>query len=161
MGRRKHPNFSARPALRQLQREHGQGIPLKDDHGSPRCGGRFDEIETLSLRENETSLCNTPHSEALGNRTMLSTHEPAVELLDLVPELPKQGERWTTRRKATLVQAVRGGWVPIEEVCATYNISVDEFIAWEQHMDRFGVPGLRTTRFQIYRDAGITKAAAR
>jgi Protein of unknown function (DUF1153) len=93
-----------------------------------------------------------PRSEALGNKTMVSTHEPAVELLDLVPELPKQGERCTTCLKATLVQAVRGGWVPIEEVCATYNISVDEFIAWERHMDHYGVPGLRTTRFRIYRD---------
>lgn len=82
---------------------------------------------------------------------MLSAHEP-VDLLDLVPELPKQSERWTTSRKATVVQAVRGGWVPIEEVCAVYNISVDEFIAWERHIDRYGVPGLRTTRLQIYRD---------
>ena len=83
---------------------------------------------------------------------MLSAHEPVVDLLDLVPELPKHNQRWTTTRKATLVQAVRGGWVPIEEVCALYNISVDEFIAWERHIDRYGTPGLRTTRLQIYRD---------
>jgi hypothetical protein len=51
-----------------------------------------------------------------------------------------------------VVEAVRGGWIPIEEVCAIYNISVDEFIAWERHIDRHGVPGLRATRYQIYRD---------
>ncbi len=76
---------------------------------------------------------------------------PADEL-DLVPTLPKLTERWTVRRKATVIQAVRGGWVPIEEICEVYKISVDEFLAWERDVDRYGVPGLRTTRFQIYRD---------
>jgi hypothetical protein len=47
---------------------------------------------------------------------------------------------------------VRGGWVPIEEIVRLYNLSVDEFLAWERDVDRYGVPGLRTTRFQIYRD---------
>jgi len=74
------------------------------------------------------------------------------EWLDSVPELPRPAQRWTVRRKATVIQAVRGGWVPIEEVCELYNISVDEFIAWERDIDRYGVPGLRSTRFQIYRD---------
>jgi hypothetical protein len=46
---------------------------------------------------------------------------------------------------------VRGGWVPIEEVCRLYNLSVDEFLAWERDVDRYGVPGLRATRYQIYR----------
>jgi uncharacterized protein DUF1153 len=76
-----------------------------------------------------------------------------VDLLDLVPELPKPTERWTVRRKATVILAVRGGWVPIEEVCELYAISVDEFLAWERDVDRYGIHGLRTTRFQIYRDA--------
>jgi Protein of unknown function (DUF1153) len=75
-----------------------------------------------------------------------------VELLDLVPDLPTPRQRWTVQRKATVIQAVRGGWVPIEEVCELYNISVDEFLAWERDVDRYGVHGLRTTRFQIYRD---------
>ena len=69
-----------------------------------------------------------------------------------IPELPRAGQRWTVRRKAAVVEAVRGGWVPIDEACVLYNISVDEFIAWERDLDRYGVPGLRTTRYQIYRD---------
>ena len=69
-----------------------------------------------------------------------------------VPELPELGQRWTVRRKAALIKAVRGGWVPIEEVCAMYAISVDEFLEWERAIDRYGVPGLRTTRIQIYRE---------
>lgn len=69
-----------------------------------------------------------------------------------LPELPRVGQRWTVRRKATIIEAVRGGWMPIDEVCVLYNISIDEFIAWERDLDRYGVPGLRTTRYQIYRD---------
>lgn len=74
-----------------------------------------------------------------------------ADFLDLVPDLPKPTQRWTVRRKATVIQAVRGGWVPIEEICDRYNISVDEFLAWERDIDRYGAPGLRTTRVQIYR----------
>ena len=58
----------------------------------------------------------------------------------------------TIRRKAAVIQAVRGGWVPIEEVSSLYDISADEFLAWERDVDRYGVPGLRATRLQIYRD---------
>jgi len=74
-----------------------------------------------------------------------------VETLDMVPDLPKPRQRWTVRRKATVIGAVRDGFVPINEVCETYNISIDEFLAWERDMDRYGIPGLRTTRVQIYR----------
>lgn len=72
-----------------------------------------------------------------------------------IPELPRAGQRWTVRRKATVVEAVRGGWTPINEACALYNISIDEFLAWERDLDRYGVPGLRTTRYQIYRDTEL------
>lgn len=55
------------------------------------------------------------------------------------------------KRKAAVVEAVRGGWVPVDQACMLYNISIDEFVAWERDLDRYGVPGLRTTRYQIYR----------
>jgi hypothetical protein len=71
---------------------------------------------------------------------------------DPMPELPRPRQRWTVRRKAAVIEAVRGGWVPIEEVCRLYTLSIDEFLAWERDIDRHGVHGLRTTRFQIYRD---------
>jgi hypothetical protein len=66
--------------------------------------------------------------------------------LDLVPDLPRPDQRWTVQRKATVIQAVRGGWLPIEDVCDLYKISVDEFLAWERDVDRYGLYGLRTTR---------------
>jgi uncharacterized protein DUF1153 len=73
--------------------------------------------------------------------------------LSRMPALPTPTERWTVQRKAAVVQAVRGGWLAIEEACEVYNISVDEFLSWERDIDRYGdVPGLRVTRYQIYRD---------
>jgi hypothetical protein len=75
-----------------------------------------------------------------------------TDVFDPMPELPRPRQRWTVRRKAAVIEAVRGGWVPVEEVCRLYNLSVDEFLAWERDIDRFGIHGLRTTRYQIYRD---------
>jgi hypothetical protein len=87
----------------------------------------------------------------LGN--VVAADDPnQVDAFGKMPELPSLGKRWTVRRKAAVIEAVRGGWVPIEEVCRLYNLSVDEFLAWERDIDRHGVHGLRTTRFQIYRD---------
>jgi hypothetical protein len=72
--------------------------------------------------------------------------------LDPIPELPSLSERWSPRRKAAVIEAVRGGWLAIDEACQRYNLSVDEFVAWERDLDRYGVYGLRSTRYQIYRD---------
>ena len=74
------------------------------------------------------------------------------------PDLPRAGQRWTVRRKAAVVEAVRGGWMPIEEACDLCGISIDEFLAWERDLDRYAVHGLRTTRYQIYR--GTEKKSA-
>jgi Protein of unknown function (DUF1153) len=70
-----------------------------------------------------------------------------------MPELPSPGQRWTVRRKASVIEALRGGWGPVEEVCRLYDLSADEIVAWERDIDRYGVHGLRSTRLQIYRDA--------
>jgi hypothetical protein len=67
---------------------------------------------------------------------MLSVNDDLDLLLRPMPELPALSERWTPRRKVALIQAVRGGWVPIEEVVRIYNLSVDEFLAWERDVDR-------------------------
>ena len=82
----------------------------------------------------------------------MATNDGRADVFSRIPELPSLSKRWTVRRKAAVIEAVRGGWVPIEEVSRLYNLSVDEFLAWERDIDRNGVPGLRSTRYQIYRD---------
>ncbi|HTV89364.1 MAG TPA: DUF1153 domain-containing protein [Stellaceae bacterium] len=68
-------------------------------------------------------------------------------------ELPSPDtKRWVVRRKAVVVQAVRSGLISLQEACRRYNLSLEEFLAWQRAIERYGVPGLRVTRLQIYRD---------
>jgi hypothetical protein len=74
-------------------------------------------------------------------------------------ELPSPNtKRWVVRRKAVVVAAVRNGTLSLQEACRRYNLSVEEFLAWQRSIDRYGVPGLRVTRLQIYRDTDALRA---
>jgi hypothetical protein len=78
--------------------------------------------------------------------------EPLL-LSDTVVELPPPNPgRWVVRRKAIVVAAVRNGLLSLAEACERYRISVEEFVEWQRAIDAYGVPGLRVTRLQIYRD---------
>jgi hypothetical protein len=58
--------------------------------------------------------------------------------------------RWLPRRKAEVVAAVRGGLISLEEACSRYSLMVEEFLTWRDAVDRYGIPGLRSTRIQQY-----------
>jgi Protein of unknown function (DUF1153) len=76
---------------------------------------------------------------------------PAGRPLSL-DDLPPPGtKRWVIRRKAEVVTAVRAGLLTLEEACARYNLSVEEFLSWQSLIDKHGMRGLRTTRLQQYR----------
>ena len=92
---------------------------------------------------------------------------PNLDLVDVsvypptsAVELPSPNtKRWVVRRKAVVVAAVRSGALSLQEACRRYNLSVEEFLAWQRSIDRYGVPGLRVTRLQIYRDTDALRAA--
>jgi len=65
---------------------------------------------------------------------------------------PRDTKRWVIRRKAELVAAVRGGLLSLEEACERYTLTVDEFLSWQRSIDIHGLPGLRATRVQDYRE---------
>lgn len=65
---------------------------------------------------------------------------------------PSNTVRWTVRRKAEVVAAVRGGLLSLSEACETYRLTADEFLNWQVQIDKNGLPGLRTTRIQSYRE---------
>jgi hypothetical protein len=65
---------------------------------------------------------------------------------------PPSTRRWVTRRKAEVVTAVRGGLLSLDEACKRYNLTSEEFLAWQNALDRFGLAGLRTTRVKQYRN---------
>src|SRR5271168_2310224 len=71
-----------------------------------------------------------------------SLHRASAEYRDFdLP--PPDTKRWVTRRKAVIVNAVRAGVISLEEVCRRYELSVEEFHAWQRAIDAHGVPGLR------------------
>ena len=47
---------------------------------------------------------------------------------------------------------VRGGLLSLEEACQRYTLTVEEFLSWQRSIERHGLPGLRATRVQQYRD---------
>lgn len=61
-------------------------------------------------------------------------------------------ERWVVRRKAEVVAAVNGGLLTVDEACARYDLTVEEFVSWQRGVDRSGLPGLRVTHSQRYRE---------
>jgi hypothetical protein len=64
---------------------------------------------------------------------------------------PPDTKRWVVRRKAEVVAGVRAGLISIEEACARYSLSMEEFLSWQRMIESHGVRGLRTTRLQHYR----------
>lgn len=65
---------------------------------------------------------------------------------------PADTNRWVARRKAEVVAAVNGGMLTIEEACQRYQLTLEEFASWQRAVERSGLPGLRVTRAQHYRD---------
>ncbi|MBX9881430.1 MAG: DUF1153 domain-containing protein [Sphingomonas sp.] len=76
---------------------------------------------------------------------------PLGESLTLDSLPPPSTTCWVVRRKAEVVAAVNGGLLSVDEVCARYNLTVEEFAGWQRAIDRSGMPGLRVTRIQHYR----------
>lgn len=77
---------------------------------------------------------------------------PLGELLTLETLPSPETRRWVIRRKAEVVAAVQGGLLTFDEACERYSISLEELASWERTLDRSGMPGLRVTRIQNYRD---------
>ena len=75
-----------------------------------------------------------------------------IASLDSLP--PPDTKRWVIRRKAEVVAAVRAGLLSLEEACRRYTLSIEEFLSWQRLVESHGLPGLRVTRLQDYRDVG-------
>ena len=64
---------------------------------------------------------------------------------------PPDTKRWVIRRKAEVVAAVRGGLISLDDACRRYTLTVEEFLSWQRSIEQHGLPGLRATRVQQYR----------
>jgi hypothetical protein len=93
------------------------------------------ELETIEMRPVRPAQVIGPLGEPL--------------TLDSLP--PPSTTRWVVRRKAEVVSAVNGGLLSVDEACARYGLSLEEFASWQRAVDRSGMPGLRVTRIQHYK----------
>lgn len=91
-------------------------------------------------------------------RNMIVRHVigPTGEPLTLADLPPANTKRWVIRRKAEVVAAVRGGLITLEDACRRYSLSVEEFLSWQKAIERNGLPGLRVTRVQQYREETLS-----
>jgi hypothetical protein len=64
---------------------------------------------------------------------------------------PPETKRWSSRRKAAVVVAIRVGAIAREEACMRYMLSNEELTGWERAFDRDGIPGLRNSHQHPYR----------
>lgn len=92
------------------------------------------------------STTSTPYKARV--RYVVGPDGSPLSIADLPPE---HTTRWVIRRKAEVVAAVRGGLLSLEEACARYRLTVEEFVSWQRAIDRHGLSGLRATRVQDYR----------
>ena len=99
------------------------------------------------------SAVDTAHDAAIASVVVGPDGKP-MTLNDLPPANTK---RWVVRRKAIVVFAVRAGLLNLEEACARYSLSVEEFLSWQRLIDSHGMRGLRTTRLQQYRKSRLRR----
>lgn len=60
--------------------------------------------------------------------------------------------RWVPSRKAEVVDAVRNGFLRLDEACERYALSIEEFLAWQCAIDLHGATRPRTRRGSLARD---------
>ena len=132
-----------------INQEHRTSKPVGDGIGTSMIKPR-PAIQTSAATHRETPVA-TPKArfaEVIGPDGTPMTWD------DLPPA---DTRRWVARRKAQVVAGVRAGFITLEEACARYSLSVDEFLSWQRLFDRHGLSGLRTTRTKHYR--GTTSSA--
>jgi hypothetical protein len=55
---------------------------------------------------------------------------------------PANTGRWVASRKAAVVTAVSSGMITIEDACRRYQMSEEEFCAWQRAFENNGIAGL-------------------
>ena len=70
-----------------------------------------------------------------------------------LPALPAAGiKRWSPRRKATLIAAVKCGALSIESASEMYGLTREEMLWWQTQVEEFGPQGLFVTKVQRCRE---------
>ena len=91
---------------------------------------------------------NIQRQDANSNVSMIDSRRYQMMLNELPPP---DTIRWVVRRKAAVVAAVKNGVITLDDVCWLYDISVEEFLTWQEMIEKHGVRGLRVTKLQDFR----------
>jgi hypothetical protein len=59
--------------------------------------------------------------------------------------LPRRNFHWNPQRKAEVLAAVRRGALSLYQACHIYELSLEEFLDWQQKNALYGLGGLRAT----------------
>ncbi len=119
----------------------------------------MNEQEAKSPTSAETRAARNPSGARADDQRPLEVPGPMGGMISLETLPPPDTRRWVVRRKAEVIAAIRGGLLTAAEACARYRLSPEEIELWQDSIDRAGVPGLRVTRIQLYRDYPVKPAA--
>lgn len=78
-----------------------------------------------------------------------------------LPAIGDQRARWTSNRKAALLNLFDDFSIPCFEIEQAWGISPEELGEWRRLLNRFGERGLRITRVKDYRTLERLRSAAR
>jgi hypothetical protein len=80
------------------------------------------------------SVCVRPNAQIVppsGLHDMRIAPRECLPQLEQMIDPPPLVTRWTSRRKAAVVAAVHSGEITLEPACGWYELSIEEFRAWE------------------------------
>jgi hypothetical protein len=125
-----YPHPSPR-ALGSVKREWNKPVPPESMIRDRECLVKIEPGSRMSV----------PDTQPLSTSPSRSTGRPGK----FEPELPAADtKRWSSRRKAAVVIAIRGGAIARADACTRFALSEEELAGWEIAFDQTGIPGLRS-----------------
>jgi hypothetical protein len=106
---------------------------------------------TVRTAEQETQTSSTESADAYADQSPGAACHLEAARRHAIPPLPPLPDRWLPHRKAEVVAAVRNGVLSLDKARERYSLSIEEYLAWERAIDRFGLPGLRVNAPQLRR----------
>jgi hypothetical protein len=108
-------------------------------------------LQAQSRRDTSRRAQRQPVNHHLPKPVTPCAVAPDGTLLTMTNLPGPETKRWVPSRKAIVVAAVRVGMLSMEEACARYKLTEEEYTMWQFQVERHGLAGLRTSKGQLYR----------
>jgi len=135
----------------------GSVKPAPEGSGVPLADGQLRVVrDTQSISASRPINASGRPGDDLGIRNLGSCEPTDIVKAGAHLSLPAADtKRWSSRRKAAVLVAIRTGVLTREEACERYLISEEELSLWEAAFDRSGISGLRISSRRSYRLATL------